>query len=143
MPSEGRGILSPVRRPVPPLQRPSSIPHFQQLPRHYPVAPLSVWPILRPISAARLEIEDFLAAPEAPPLRSPESLPRLSPSFAAVHGAHPPFHVAVIGFDSVIAIAPSSLAAVLRDLSFGLQLPQRGRVTTQAIPGEYVGRPVV
>jgi len=60
-----------------------------------------------------------------------------------VHGAHPPFHVAVIGFDSVIAIAPSSLAAVLRDLSFGLQLPPRGRVTTQAIPDEYMWRPVV
>jgi hypothetical protein len=46
--------------------------------------------------------------------------------------------VAVIGFDSVIAIAPRALTAVPRDLSFGLQLPQRGRVTTQTIPGEYV-----
>jgi hypothetical protein len=42
-----------------------------------------------------------------------------------LHGAQPPLQVTVIGFDSVIAAAPSSLAAMPRDLPFGLQLPQR------------------
>ena len=55
----------------------------------------------------------------------------------------PPFHVAVIGFDfgychSAAFAGGSASRPVLR-----LATPARGRVTTQAIPGEYMWRPVV
>jgi hypothetical protein len=60
-----------------------------------------------------------------------------------LHRAQPPFDVAVIGFDAVIAIAPGSLTIAPRDAPLGLEFPKRRWIAPQAIPGEYLRRPVV
>jgi hypothetical protein len=57
--------------------------------------------------------------------------------------AQPPFHVPLIGFDLVIAIAASALSTMPRDTSLRLQLPQRRWIPSQPIPGEYIWRSVV
>jgi hypothetical protein len=60
-----------------------------------------------------------------------------------LHRAQPPFDVAVIGFDPVIAIALGSLTIAPRDAPLGLEFPKRRWIAPQAIPGEYLRRPVV
>jgi hypothetical protein len=60
-----------------------------------------------------------------------------------LHRMESALDVAVIGFDSVIAVRIGSMAAVVRDATFSLQFADRRRITPQTIAGELTWRAVV
>jgi hypothetical protein len=55
-----------------------------------------------------------------------------------LHRTQSPFDVAVIGFDSIIAVAPGSLTAVASNVSLRLEFPKCGGIATQTVAGEYI-----
>src|SRR5690242_4022101 len=60
----------------------------------------------------------------------------------SLYRAQAPLHVPVIGFDAVIAIPASSLAATSHNATLELKLSDRRRIAVQAISGEYTGRSI-
>jgi hypothetical protein len=56
----------------------------------------------------------------------------------SLHGTQPAIDVAVIGFDTVIAVAARSLTASLRHTPFGLELTNGRWVTPQSVSRENV-----
>ena len=56
----------------------------------------------------------------------------------SLHGTQPALDVAVIGFDTVIAVAVRSLTASLRHTTFGLELTNGRWVTPQSVSRENV-----
>ena len=70
----------------------------------------------------------LIALMESVSPRYPGSLARPSMLYAALHGRESPRNVAVVRFDSVVAVSSGALAATEMQLGFGLQLSNRGGI---------------
>src|SRR5215469_9541234 len=71
-------------------------------------------------------------------LSTPELRPMRSHRPRSLHGTQTALDVAVIGFDTVLAVAVRSLTASLRHTTFGLELTNSRWVTPQSVSGENV-----
>src|SRR5512144_1696360 len=69
--------------------------------------------------------------------------PRRCPRPRSLHSAQAALDVAVIRFDTVIAITTGPLPAMSAYVTLGLQFPDRGRIAPQSISGKDVWRPII